>query len=317
MKAVGRSAIVDAFVEYADVVSRALGDRVRHWITFNEPWVSAFNGYANGNHAPGLHDHDAALAASHHLLLSHGRSVPVIRQNSPGSDVGITLNLTPMHPASPSIADKKLATWKDGLINRWFLDPLAGRGYPQDMVESYNSDLPFLQPGDYDEIIAPIDFLGVNFYTREIARAADISEEDNEPIELVRGDEITEMNWEVYPPALYEMLGRLHFEYRVPAIYITENGAAFPDTVSPDGQVYDPARLSYFKRHLEMTHKAIQIGVPVKGYFAWSLMDNFEWAHGYKMRFGIVHVDFETQERTPKQSALWFRDVIHQNRVSE
>jgi len=223
------------------------------------------------------------------------------------------LNLTPQEPASPSLADRKLATWIDGYINRFFLDPLVGRGYPADMVASFGNRMDFVQPGDMDTIAVPVDFLGVNYYTRNIAR--DENAENNLPVTVQRGDEITEMDWEVYPPGLYNLLGRLHFEYSFPAIYITENGAAFPDEVSAEGQVDDPARLSYIKRHLEMVLSAIQIGVPVKGYFAWSLLDNFEWGFGYSKRFGLVHVNYESQQRIPKSSAKWYSQVIDGNGI--
>ena len=305
--------VVEAFIEYADVVTRALGDRVKNWITFNEPWVSAFVGYEHGHHAPGLTDRAAAIAASHHLLLAHGLSVPIVRTNSSEANVGITLNLTPQEPASPSLADKKVATWIDGYINRFFLDPLAGRGYPTDMIASFGNPMDFIQPDDMDTIVAPIDFLGINYYTRNIAR--DQNAKNNAPQTVSRGDEITEMDWEVYPQGLYNILGRLHFDYGFPAIYITENGAAFKDQVGSDGQVDDPARLSYIKRHLEKVHLAIEIGVPVKGYFAWSLFDNFEWAFGYSKRFGLVYVDYETQQRIPKSSAKWYTGVIRDNAV--
>jgi beta-glucosidase len=307
--------IVDVFAEYADVVSRALGDRVAKWITLNEPWVSAFIGYEEGRHAPGVKDLDAAVAASHHLLLSHGLAVPIIRKNSPNSDVGITLNLASMEPASPSIADRNEAVWWDGFINRWFLDPLVGRGYPQDMANGFGSGMEFVQDGDLEMIAAPLDFLGVNYYMRGISRSSKISEEENEPRTVFPNEEHTEMGWEVYPEGLYNTLGRLHFDYAFPAIYITENGAAFVDEVGPDGQVDDPARLRYIKRHLQQLHRAIEIDVPVKGYFAWSLLDNFEWAHGYSKRFGLIYVDFDTQQRIPKSSAKWYREVIHQNAV--
>ncbi len=305
--------IVDAFVEYTDIVSRTLGDRVTHWITLNEPWVSAFVGYRDGRHAPGLADLNQAIAAAHNLLVSHGEAVPIIRQNCADAVIGITLNLTPQEPASPSIADRKDATWVDGYINRWFLDPLVGRGYPQDMVDSFGNAMEFVQPGDLDTIAVPVDFLGVNYYTRGIARSSEVSEEENAPREVFANEEHTEMDWEVYPEGLYNMLGRLHFDYAFPAIHITENGAAFPDKVNADGQVDDPARLSYIRRHLAMVNKAIQIGVPVKGYFVWSLFDNFEWAFGYSKRFGIIYVDYQTQQRIPKSSAKWYRDVIQEN----
>ena len=307
--------IVDAFVEYSDVLSRALGDRVKHWITLNVPWVSAFVGYREGRHAPGHTDLDEAIAAAHHLLLSHGEAVPVIRANCPGASVGITLNLTPQEPASPSIADREEANWVDGYINRWFLDALVGRGYPQDMVDGFGNTMEFVLPGDLDAISVPIDFLGVNYYTRGIARSNDVPEVDNLPPTVFRGDEITEMDWEVYPMGLYNILGRLHFDYGFPAIYITENGASFPDIITPEGQVDDTARLSYIQRHLAKVNETIQIGVPVKGYFVWSLFDNFEWAFGYSKRFGIVYVDYETQERILKSSASWYRKVIKRNSI--
>jgi beta-glucosidase len=305
--------IVDAFVEYAEVVSRALGDRVKNWITLNEPWVSAFVGYRDGRHAPGHTDPDEAVAASHHLLLAHGQAVPVIRGHSPEAKVGIVLNFTPQEPASPSAADRKEATWMDGYIHRWFLDPLTGRGYPQDMVNRFGNAMEFVQPGDMDIISTPVDFVGVNYYTRNIARAENVSETDNAPRTVFRGDEITEMDWEVFPEGLYNILGRLHFDYAFPAILITENGAAFQDKVSAEGRVDDPARRAYIQRHLEMVFKAIHAGVPVKGYFVWSLFDNFEWGFGYSKRFGIVYVDHQTQQRIPKSSARWYRQEACEN----
>jgi len=308
--------VADAFVEYADMVSRALGDRVKKWITLNEPWVSAFVGYREGRHAPGHTDLDETLAASHHLLLAHGKAVPIIRRNSPDSNVGITLNINFHEPASPSFADGKEATWNDGFNNRFFLDPLVGRGYPQDVVNGFGNAMGFVQDGDLDAIATPVDFLGVNYYTRNIARSKDVDEKDNEPRTVFRGDEITEMDWEVYPEGLYKTLGRLYFEYGFPSIHITENGAAYQDEVDTNGQVDDPARLSYIKRHLKMVNKAIQVGVPVDGYFVWSLFDNFEWERGYSKRFGIVHVDYETQKRTLKSSAKWYQSVIRENGLS-
>lgn len=309
--------IVDAFVEYSDVVSRTLGDRVKNWTTLNEPWVSAFLGYFEGRHAPGITDLEEAVAAAHHLLLAHGQAVPVIRDQSPNSNVGIALNLSPQEPASPSLADRKKAVWEDGNINRWFLDPLVGRGYPKDLPIRYDASLKVVQPGDMDTISTPIDFLGVNYYTRGITRADTINESENEQVIVFRGDEITEMDWEVYPEGLYKVLGRLHFDYEFPKIFITENGAAFPDQVGDDGEVHDPSRLSYIQRHLEVVNKAITLGIPVEGYFAWSLLDNFEWGFGYSKRFGIVYVDYQTQQRIPKSSAKWYQGVIAGNAVSE
>ena len=305
---------VNAFVEYSDVVSRILGDRVKKWITLNEPWVSAFVGYEEGRHAPGVKDPQAALAASHHLLLAHGRAVSVILRNSPDAQVGITLNLLQVMAASNSTADRAAAYFDDGRINRWFLDPISGRGYPLDMVRDYRTEMGFVQAGDLEQIATPIDFLGVNYYMRGISRSKNIPEVENNPQTTFRRDEITEMGWEVYPEGIYTLLGRLYFDYEFPVIYITENGAAFKDQVL-NGQVDDPQRLSYIKRHLQQVFRAIEAGVPVKGYFAWSLMDNFEWAHGFSKRFGLIFVDYKTQQRIPKSSARWYEQVILQNAV--
>lgn len=299
--------VVDAFVEYADITTRALGDRVKNWITLNEPWVSAFVGYRDGHHAPGHKDLNEAVAASHHLLLSHGRSMPVIRKNVKNANVGITLNLTPQMPASQSLADRKAANYIDGYINRFFLDPLTGRGYPEDMVKAFDNPMSFVQNGDMEEIAVPVDFLGINYYTRNLVRA---DEKDNQPQTVFREGAMTEMEWEVYPRGLYNLLGRVHFAYGFPAIYITENGAAFPDDKPVNGELHDPDRVSYIKEHLKVVNEAINIGVPVKGYFVWSLLDNFEWSFGYSKRFGIVHVDLETQKRTAKSSAKWYSRAI-------
>ncbi len=308
-------ATAEAFVDYADAVSARLGDRVKHWITHNEPWVAAFLGYGMGVHAPGLRDFQKAMAASHHLLLSHGWAVPVIRANSQDARVGITLDLTDVVPASPSPQDYHAAREMDGFLNRWFLDPIFGRGYPADVIawfgRVHGARVDFVQEGDMDAIAAPTDFLGVNYYTRHVARAPG---DDNLPPTITTEDsEFTEMGWEVAPRSLFRLLNRLHFDYQTPAIYITENGAAFPDEVSEDGRVHDDRRLAYLDAHFRAAHEAIQCGVPLRGYFVWSLMDNFEWSFGYTKRFGIVYIDFETQQRIVKDSGLWYRDVIARN----
>ena len=310
-------ASADAFVEYADVVTRSLDDRVKNWTTLNEPWVSAFVGYRDGRHAPGHTDLDEALAAAHHLLLAHGLAVPVIRRNSPRANVGIVLNLTPQVPASSSAADRDAANWVDGYINRFFLDPLVGRGYPQDIVNGFGPTMAFIQSGDMQTISVPLDFIGVNYYTRNIVRSEEVSENENAPRTVFRVGENTEMDWEVYPEGLYKILGRLYFDYDFPAIHVTENGAAFVDRVSADGEVDDPARVSYIKRHLEQVHRAIEAGIPVKGYFAWSLMDNFEWGFGYSKRFGLIHVDYKTQKRTFKSSAKWYQGTVQRSAIGE
>lgn len=310
-------ATAQAFVEYADMATHRLGDRVKHWITFNEPYVSAMAGYLEGRHAPGHSDLDEALAAAHHLLLAHGWAVPVIRRNSPGAQVGITLNLSGQTPASPSAADRAAVWQQDGVKNRWFLDPLSGRGYPADIVRHYGRPMDFVQAGDLEAVAAPLDFLGVNYYTRGVVRSSAVTEAENAHRTVFPNPERTEMGWEVYPEGLYELLARLHFDYRFPALYVTENGAAYPDQIGPDGQVDDPLRVAFLKRHLAAAARAIAAGVPLRGYFVWSLMDNFEWAHGYSKRFGLVYVDYVTQRRVLKTSAHWYRRVIAANAVVE
>lgn len=317
-------ATAEAFVEYADVVSRALGDRVKNWITHNEPWCVSMLSHQIGEHAPGLSDWGLGLAAAHHLLLSHGWAVPVLRQNSPGAEVGITLNFTPAVPASPSAADYAAARQFDGYFNRWFVDPVYGRHYPADMVAGYTElgHLPasgpaFVQPGDMQAIAAHIDFLGVNYYSRHIARGDNSPDAKNLPQTVFPAptSEWTEMGWEVYPEGLYELLARLHFEYQPRKLYITENGASYSDGPNGQGRVHDQRRVTYLRDHLAAAHRAISAGVPLAGYFVWSLMDNFEWGHGYTQRFGIVWVDYETQQRIPKDSALWYKQVAAANTV--
>lgn len=308
-------AAAEAFVEYADVVSRRLGDRVKHWITLNEPWCSAILSYQIGAHAPGHRDLGEAIAAAHHLLLGHGWAVPVIRRNSPGSQVGITLNLGPQIPASPSEPDAASARLADGTFNRWFLDPISGRGYPQDVVADYNRPLSFIQPGDLAALATPIDFLGVNYYFRGIIRSEMISEAANAPRTVHPNPNPTEMGWEVYPEGLYDLLMRLKADYAFPAYFITENGAAYPDQLGPDGQVNDLQRIAYLRAHFIQAARAVAEGCPLRGYFVWSLMDNFEWSHGFSKRFGLVYVDYKTLTRIPKASARWYSNVIATNSV--
>lgn len=305
----------EAFVEYADLVTRTLGDRVKRWITLNEPFVSAFVGHLQGYHAPGHSDLGEALAAAHHLLLAHGRAVAVIRQNVPRAQVGIALNLSGQTPASPSAADRAAAWQADGIVNRWFLDPLSARGYPGDIVAHYRHPMDFVEADDLGAIAAPLDFLGVNYYTRTIVRSSHIAGVDNAPRTVLPNRERTEMGWEVYAQGLYDILCRLHFDYRFPALYVTENGAAYVDEVGPDGSVHDPQRLAYLQEHLQAARRAIDAGVPLIGYFVWSLLDNFEWTHGYSKRFGLVYVDYPTQRRVLKSSAHWYRRVIAANEV--
>jgi beta-glucosidase len=313
-------ATVDAFVEYADVISRALGDRVKNWITHNEPWCVSFLSHQIGEHAPGWKDNwGAAFRAAHHVLLSHGRAVPVIRGNSAGSEVGITLNFTVAEPATRSGPDQVAARWADGYSNRWFVDPVYGRGYPADMVEAFTqgglmpNGLDFVEPGDMATISVPTDFLGVNYYTREVVKAQSeempLPDSAREAATLPR----TEMDWEVYPKGLYNLLCRLYFDYNMPKLYITENGCSYGDGPDAEGRVHDARRTDYLRQHFLAAHRAMLAGVPLDGYFVWSFLDNFEWAKGYQQRFGIVWVDYATQERILKDSALWYKDVIAAN----
>ena len=318
-------ATAEAFVEYADVVSRALGDRVKHWITHNEPWCASMLSYQIGEHAPGLHDWPAALAAAHHLLLSHGWAVPVLRGNSPDSEVGITLNFTVATPASSSDEDEAAARVFDGYFNRWFVDPLYRGAYPDDMIGQYTreghlpaSGPPFVHARDMEAIAAPIDFLGVNYYTRAVISKAMLEMGENMPEALpdMPGVERTEMGWEVYPQGLHDLLLRLHTGYNPSKLYITENGVSYSDGPGADGRIHDERRTRYLRDHFAASKRAIDEGVPLAGYFVWSLMDNFEWAKGYTQRFGIVWVDYETQQRVPKDSALWYRQVIEDNALN-
>ncbi|MGZ8754158.1 MAG: GH1 family beta-glucosidase [Acidimicrobiia bacterium] len=312
---------VDAFVRYASVVSATLGDRVKHWITHNEPWVAAIYGHLNGAHAPGLKDWDAALAAGHHLLLSHGRAVPVIRANSPGSEVGIALDCRPSRPASAARADIAAHRHFDGFRNRWFFDPVFGRGYPQDMVDEYRARgryqserPPFEQPGDLTEMGAPIDFLGVNYYTSlRVAAGGEETEATGVPPGPNPPARFTEMGWEITPEALTAFLTRVNAVYHPRKIMITENGASYSEGPGLDGVVHDQRRIDYMRLHLGAVREAIDRGVPVGGYFVWTLLDNFEWSLGFSQRFGLVWVDHKTGERIPKESYRWYANVIQAN----
>lgn len=298
---------VDAFVGYAAAVVERLGDRVHRWITHNEPQVASFQGYGGGEHAPGRNEGlTGALSAAHHLLLSHGRAVQVIRDIVPGAEVGITLNLDPIYPASDDPADLDAARQVDGSRNRWFLDPVFRGAYPQDMIARWERYLPDIAPGDMDTIAAPLDFLGVNNYSRTLVRGEDGRVQYIHP----RESTYTDMDWEVYPEGFHDLLVRIYRDYAPPRLYITENGAAFPDVREHDGAVRDPERTAYVQQYLAAAARAIEEGVPLAGYFVWSLLDNFEWGWGYWRRFGITYIDYPTLERVPKQSFAWYRDFI-------
>jgi beta-glucosidase len=294
----------EAFVVYAEAVARRLGDRVTRWITHNEPWVASWLGYGWGVFAPGRVSDADAVAAAHHLLLSHGWAVETLRQEVPAAEVGITLNLTHAEPASDADADVDAARHVDAHMNRWFLDPLFRGTYPCALPYA-----PPVRPGDLQAIAAPLDFLGVNYYFRVVAEAAN-GEGDFPGFAHVPGATYTDMGWEVHPESLYECLVRVARDYEPPAIHVTENGAAFGDVRLHDGSVSDPERRDFLSGHLGAVERAIAAGAPVQGYYVWSLLDNFEWAHGYAKRFGIVYVDYPTLERIPKSSFDWYRDHI-------
>jgi beta-glucosidase len=258
-------------------------------------------------HAPGRTDETDALAAAHHVLLSHGRAAEVLRRESPSAEVGITIDLVAFHPFTDSPEDLAAVARSDGFRNRWILDPVLRGEYPADLSESFPRASPPIQDGDLETIAAPLDFLGINYYTRSVVRADPAG---GEPITVTPdGTEHTGMGWEVYPDGLFELLVRLNEEYELPPLYVTENGAAFPDSRS-NGTVHDARRISYIERHVDAIRRAVDRGVSVRGYFLWSLLDNFEWAQGYSQRFGIVYVDYETLERIPKASYYWYRDLI-------
>ncbi|HYY03240.1 MAG TPA: GH1 family beta-glucosidase [Gaiellaceae bacterium] len=301
---------VDAFCEYVAAVAARLGDRVQHWITQNEPWVASWAGYGWGHHAPGRTSEADALAAAHHLLLSHGRAVEILRSAAPTAQVGITLDLHPIYPASDDEADVAAARHVDGFHNRWFLDPVFKGSYPEDMLAHFGMNAPRVADGDLEAICAPIDFLGVNNYSRNLVRA----DPEGGPAISVReaGAQYTDMDWEVYPDGLHDLLVRVSDDYAPRALYITENGAAFPDVRGHEGTVRDPERRDYLEGHIDAVGRAVEAGAPVRGYFVWTLMDNFEWAWGYWKRFGLVFVDYPTLERVPKESYYWYRDFIAQ-----
>lgn len=317
----------EAFADYTEIVCHSLGDRVKNWITHNEPSVATINGHVLGSHAPGISNKRLALQVSHHLLLSHGWAVPVIRQNCLNANVGIAINNNRVLPASPSKADYEAFRRSDGLWSRWFLDPLYGRHYPADLVADAISEgiLPeeglfFVKDGDMEVISTQTDFLGLNYYTRMLSRSEEIPEEENLPPTVIQASKENgnwmDMGWEVYPQGLFDVLSWLYYEYRVPKIYITENGCSFSDGPDKNGKIHDQRRIDYLSSHFEAAKEAIEVGVPLGGYFVWSLMDNFEWGLGYSQRFGLVWVDFNTQQRIMKDSAFWFQEVIRSNKLS-
>jgi beta-glucosidase len=317
------------FAEYAGLIYEALGDSVRFWITLNEPWVSAWLGYGTGVHAPGVKDVSKALAATHHLLLGHGLALENLRSlGRENNQLGVTLNLSDVRPATEDVADVEAARRVDGNANRLYLDPLFRGSYPEDMLEHYRSesDFAFVREGDLEKISQSLDFLGVNYYFRntvvdgrresELATAMRFADLNAATV-LPEGVETTAMGWPVEADGLTELLLRLHREYTRVPIYITENGRAVYDYVDPEGGVDDEERVAFLDAHFRAAHAAIEQGVDLRGYMVWSLLDNFEWAEGYSKRFGIVFVDYGTQRRIPKMSARWYTEVIGRNGLPE
>ncbi|NLX10874.1 MAG: beta-glucosidase [Chloroflexi bacterium] len=300
--------IIEQFVNYADIVSRRLGDRVKHWTTFNEPRVSIHLGYVLGEHAPGLTDWAVGLQAAHHMLVAHGLAVPVLRANVRNAEVGIVYALNPIEAVGddPDVLARQRVM--DAQINRWFTEPVLLGQYPDEILAMPEAAGLRVAAGDMQVIQTDLDFIGVNYYSRTLIKP--------ESVPAPQAD-YTAMGWEIYPQGLYNTLVRLHEAYRPRAIYITENGAAFDDVVSPDGMVHDPRRVAYLRDHFHMAWRAIQAGIPLRGYFVWSLLDNFEWARGYSKRFGLVHIDYGTGDRRLKDSARFYQSVIAANGLPE
>ncbi|WP_394133223.1 GH1 family beta-glucosidase [Shewanella maritima] len=294
------------FQDYADKISQALGKRVHSYATFNEPFCSAYLGYEVGIHAPGLAKVQYGRQAAHHILLAHGLAMQVLQKNSPQSLNGIVLNFTPCYPATDSQADIDATKLADEYMNQWYIKPLFDGAYP-DSFALLGEDAPRIETGDFDIIRQPLDYLGINFYTRAVYTAT--AQGSYQQIDMADKPK-TDIGWEIYPQAFTDLLTSLHALYPLPPIYITENGAAMADKLDAD-IVNDQDRIDYYQAHLLAVNAAIEQGVTVAGYFAWSLMDNFEWAEGYLKRFGIVYVDYQTQQRTIKNSGLAYRDLIN------
>ena len=294
-----------AFEHYVNLITKAFGDRVHSYATLNEPFCSAFLGYEIGIHAPGKVGKEYGRKAAHHLLLAHGLAMSVLKKNSPNTLNGIVLNFTPCYSLTQSDEDLKATAFADDYLNQWYIKPIIDAQYPDIINQLPLNHQPEILEGDMELISQSIDYLGINFYTRQVYKAhpTDIYEP------IAPTGPLTDMGWEIYPQSFTDLLVSLNKTYTLPPIYITENGAAMPDTYN-NGEVNDLDRLSYYNTHLNAVHNAIEQGVVIHGYFAWSLMDNFEWAEGYLKRFGIVYVDYKTQQRTIKNSGLAYKELI-------
>jgi beta-glucosidase len=297
------------FVDYADLMTRRLGDRIKNWTTLNEPSIISFLANYVGIHAPGKKDLAAAMKVAHHVMLAHGAAIPVIRRNVPDTKAGITIDLGYFDPLTDSPEDKQAAWNEDGFKNRWFLDTTFKGEYPADIVALCGDVLEGIDLSEAKNIAAPVDFLGINYYTRSVIKGSPHGRFKSEWVHL---DNVprTDFQWEIYPDGLRNLLVRVWKEYQPKIMYVTENGAGYHDPAPVNGCVEDTGRVEYYRSHLKACEEAIAQGVPLNGYFAWSLLDNFEWAEGYQMRFGLTYVDFETQERTLKRSGHVYRDII-------
>ena len=306
-------ATAHAFADFAEIVVRRLGDRVTTWTTLNEPWVNAYLGYATGVHAPGVTNRQAAIDAAHHLLLGHGLAVPRIRAHlPPTSQVGITLSLVPVYGADERAETERDARLADEFNNGWFLDPLYRGAYPDQFFEHMELNPPPVQAGDLQAISVPMDFLGVNNYFRLLVRGAQTRPlaDRYEVVSPVPNACYTDMGWEIYPNGLRDLLINVSRKYPVRTLYVTENGAGFPDHWDGGDTVGDPRRVDFLRTHITACAEAIEQGAPLRGYFVWSLLDNFEWAEGLAKRFGVVYVDFPTQRRVIKESGHWYAALL-------
>jgi beta-glucosidase len=303
---------IEWFADYAEIAFRAYADRVSLWTTFNEPWMISDSGYLRGLHAPGRRSAAEAALTAHHLLCAHGEAVARFRSMAKG-EIGLVVNLEPKHPASDSPADVAAAMRADAYMNRQYLDPIFLGSYPPELAECFGRDWPRHGARDFERIRQPIDYLGINYYSRGVTRDDPADLPIRAPRVPMEHAERTAMGWEVYPDGLREILVWVRRRYGEVPLYVTENGAAYGDSEPAAGVVEDPRRVDYLRSHLRAAREAIDEGVDLRGYFAWSLLDNFEWGFGYSKRFGLVRVDFETQQRWLKRSGLFFRHLARTN----
>jgi beta-glucosidase len=306
---------IDAYAAFAEIVTKRLGDRVKMWATFNEPICIARLGNETGEHAPGLQDRKVSLQVAHNVLVAHGVGMPIIRANSDGCKAGIVLNMGPAYPQMDTEADRLAAELAESRSNWWYLNPVMGKPYPQDAWEFYGDDVPEIQPGDMELIHKPVDYFALNYYSRSVVH----DPEGGEGKVLHQRDEtnVSARGWEIYPRGMFDIMKRVYDDYPgIPEFYVSENGMACRDEMV-DGRVDDPQRIDYLRQHFSAGLDMIEAGIPLKGYFVWSLMDNFEWACGYDSRFGLAYVDFETLARTLKSSGKWYARVASENRIVE